>query len=59
VTGSLLDTSVLIAADAHGALDLPETAAISVITVGELHAGVELARSDDVRARRRRRLAGV
>lgn len=59
MNGSLLDTSVLIASDPHGALGLPESAAISVASLGELHAGVELARSDEVRALRRRRLAAV
>lgn len=59
MTGALLDTSVLIAADAGAELDLPETAAISVISLGELHAGVELARHDGLRAARGRRLAAV
>lgn len=59
MNGSLLDTSVLTASDPHGALGLPESAAISVVSLGELHAGVELARSDEVGARRRRRLAAV
>ncbi len=59
VTGALVDTSVVIATDTHGALRLPETAAISVITLGELRAGVELARDEAVRALRSRRLAAV
>jgi predicted nucleic acid-binding protein len=59
VTGALLDTSVLIAFDPEGALDLPETAAISVLSLGELHAAVELARDDATRSVRARRLASV
>jgi predicted nucleic acid-binding protein len=59
VSGALLDTSVLIASDANAALELPETAAISVITLGELRAGVELARDDNVRDARNRRLEDV
>jgi predicted nucleic acid-binding protein len=39
---ALLDTSVVIAADGEG-LDLPDRLAISVITLGELRAGVLLA----------------
>ena len=59
MTGSLLDTSVVIAADEAGALDLPETAAISVITLGELRAGVLVSRDDRVAAARRSRLDAV
>jgi toxin FitB len=59
MSGALLDTSVLIATDLEGALDLPESAAISVISLGELRAGVELARDDATRDLRRRRLDGV
>jgi predicted nucleic acid-binding protein len=59
VSGSLLDTSVLIARDETGALELPDTAAISVITVGELRAGVLIARDETVAEERRRRLAAV
>lgn len=54
---SLLDTSVVISA--NQALDLPASAAISVITLGELHAGVQLARDERVRAARRVRLEAV
>jgi toxin FitB len=57
LTGVLLDTSVLIAADT--ARELPATAAISVITLGELHAGVRLARGDRARDARRQRLEAV
>ena len=56
---ALLDTSVVIATDEHGDLDLPDTAAISVITLGELRAGVLRAADDRVRAARARRLASV
>ena len=50
----LLDTSVLITAgDELGGF---ATGAISVITIGELSAGVTLARSPEVRAARQRRL---
>jgi predicted nucleic acid-binding protein len=56
---ALLDTSVVIATDERGDLDLPDTAAISVITLGELRAGVLRAADDRVRAARARRLASV
>jgi predicted nucleic acid-binding protein len=59
VTGSLLDTSVLIPDHETGPLDLPETAAISVVTLGELRAGVLIARSETIRAERQRRLLAV
>lgn len=59
VSGSLLDTSVLIAHDETEMLKLPETAAISVITLGELRAGVLIARDEAVAEDRGRRLAGV
>lgn len=55
---ALLDTSVIIAYDLPG-VDLPGTAAISVITLGELRAGVALARDADMRAGRERRLAAI
>jgi predicted nucleic acid-binding protein len=53
---AILDTSVLIASDERGELDLPDAAAISVITLGELRAGVLRARDASVRAARSRRL---
>ena len=53
---SLLDTSIVIALDEDAAIDLPGEAAISVVTLGELRAGVLLARGDSVRAARRTRL---
>lgn len=59
VTDALIDTSVLIATDTRRELRLPDAAAISVITLGELRAGVELARDAAVRALRSRRLAAV
>ena len=51
----LLDTSVFIAGESGRGLDhsaLPGEAAISVITVAELHAGVLAAADVDIRARR-------
>lgn len=56
MSDALLDTSVVIAADESGSLELPERAAISVITLGELRAGVLRARSAANRAVRERRL---
>lgn len=55
MSGALLDTSVVIAAG-DGAVALPATAAISVITLGELRAGVDLARTAEAREVRWRRL---
>lgn len=54
---ALLDTSLVIAAG-DGDAELPSTAAISVITLGELHAGVLGAPDAPVRAIRAARLAG-
>jgi predicted nucleic acid-binding protein len=51
----LLDTSVLIAAE-EGPDD---EAAISVVSLTELHFGVLVARDDDARARRVRRLGAI
>lgn len=59
MNASLLDTSVLIACDETGALELPEASAMSVITLGELRAGVVIARTEAVANERRRRLAAV
>jgi predicted nucleic acid-binding protein len=56
---ALLDTSVVIAAKGADERSLPESAAISVVTVGELHAGVLLARSAEVRATRQAHLTAV
>ena len=51
----LLDTSVLIGAERGP----EEEAAISVVSLTELHFGVLVAGDDDVRARRMRRLAVI
>lgn len=59
MNGSLLDTSVLITPEPPGRAELPSTAAISIITLGELHAGVLLAKDDGIRDTRRRRLDAV
>ena len=58
VTGALLDTSVLIGGDG-GVIELPPSAAISVIALGELRAGVLLARDEDARRTRAARLDAV
>lgn len=52
----LLDTSVVIADDAT---DLPEEAAISVATLAELHFGVRLAKDEEKRSLRLRRLTEI
>jgi toxin FitB len=56
---ALLDTSAVIASPDAIDLRSDDTAAISVITVGELHAGVLLASNPSVRAVRQARLAAV
>lgn len=51
----LLDTSVFIAAESGRLLDeqkIPDEAAVSVVTLAELHAGVLAATDVDTRARR-------
>lgn len=54
----LLDTSVFIAREQRRPLgDLPEEAAISVVTIGELELGVLAADDDDTRSRRADTLA--
>jgi toxin FitB len=58
VTRALLDTSVVIG-QTGDADRLPPTAAISVVTIGELHAGILLARSARVRRLRRQRLDAI
>jgi len=58
VSGALLDTSVLIASEITVG-ELPPSAAISVVTLGELHAGVHLARTDQTRKLRQRRLDAI
>lgn len=55
----LLDTSVLIARGQGVVQPLPDEAAISAMTLGELHVGVLLADDPDVRARRLAILAAV
>jgi predicted nucleic acid-binding protein len=56
----LLDTSVLVAQEHQRDLGrLPEEAAISVMTLAELHVGVLLAGDPRIRARRLRTLARV
>lgn len=59
MSGTLLDTSVLIAFDDGESFELPAEAAISVITLGELRAGVARARDADSRAARQARLTAV
>jgi toxin FitB len=57
---ALLDTSVVIDGRASLQVDDPsETVAISVITLGELRAGVRLANDPSTRAARQRRLNAV
>lgn len=56
----LLDTSVFIAEESGRPRgELPESAAISVITLAELHFGVLMADDPDVRAQRLRTLSSV
>jgi len=52
----LLDTSVLIGSEVAG---LPDEAAISTASLAELHFGVHLARTDQARRLRLRRLAEI
>lgn len=56
VSRGLLDTSVVIGGLAG---DVPDELAISVITLGELHAGVLMASDDETRVLRLRRLGDV
>jgi toxin FitB len=58
VSGTLLDTSFVIAASDGDAV-LPDDAAISVITLGELRAGVLRASDAAERAERTRRLSDL
>jgi len=56
----LLDTSIFIAREAGRPMgELPEVAAISVVTLAELHLGVLMAQRSDVRAQRLRTLSAV
>jgi len=59
VTGALLDTSVVVAFDETAELELPPAAAISVITLGELRAGVARAPDARTRSTRQARLAAA
>lgn len=59
VIRALLDTSAVIAAPGAITIGSNDTAAISVITLGELHAGVRLAGDPSARALRQARLAAV
>lgn len=56
---ALLDTSIVIASADALTLESGDTAAISVLTIGELHAGVRLADDPRVRAQRQARLSAV
>lgn len=56
---ALLDTSIVIAEVESLELAPGDTAAISVITLGELRAGVRLARDSSIRAARQARFAAV
>lgn len=53
---ALVDTSVLVGSVLP---DLDEPWAVSIVSVGELHAGVLMAREPETRARRLRRLTAV
>jgi predicted nucleic acid-binding protein len=55
----VLDTSVLVAREGRPLGDLPDEAAISVVTFAELHLGVLLADDLRVRAQRLRTLSEV
>jgi predicted nucleic acid-binding protein len=58
----LVDTSVLIASESSRPLNLaalPATAAVSAVTVAELHLGVLAAADDEIRARRLATLEGI
>ena len=60
VQRGVLDTSVFIAKETGRPLmGLPDTAAVSVVTLAELHLGVLIAQSPAVRARRLRTLTMV
>jgi predicted nucleic acid-binding protein len=59
VTQTLLDTSVVIASGDEVSLEAGDAAAISVLTIGELQAGVRLADDPDLQALRQARLNAV
>jgi predicted nucleic acid-binding protein len=56
---ALIDTSVLIGATAPADLGVDVGWSVSAVTVGELHAGVLIARDDTQQMTRLRRLAAV
>lgn len=56
---ALVDTSILAAESGVGPLDLGGAWAVSIVTVGELEAGVLLARTKRARAARLQRLGRV
>jgi predicted nucleic acid-binding protein len=58
VTDALLDTSFVVGATST-LLELPQRSAVSVVTLGELHAGMLLARDEAERDRRRSVIAAV
>lgn len=59
LSGALLDTSVVIALDEDATIELPAEAAISVVTLGELRAGILLARDARTQAVRRARITEI
>jgi predicted nucleic acid-binding protein len=59
VSGALLDTSVVMGSFESLQVEMPATMAISVITLGELRAGVRLAHDATVRAARQARFNAV
>jgi toxin FitB len=59
LSGALLDTSVVIAGLESLQVELPATMAISVITLGELRAGVRLSDDPSTRAARQTRFNAV
>lgn len=59
MSGALLDTSVVITGLGPLQAALPETMAISVITLGELRAGVRLADDPSTRAARQTRFHAI
>ena len=59
MSAALLDTSVVISGAEQLQTAVPEAAAISVITLGELGAGVRLAGDPSVRAARQARFLAV
>jgi predicted nucleic acid-binding protein len=58
-SAALLDTSAVIGGIDTLGVDVPATMAISVVTLGELRAGVKLASDPAVRASRQRRLNAI